>query len=178
LHWEKVYGIPAISLRLFNVYGPRVRTSGTYGAVFGVFLAQRANGKPLTIVGDGSQTRDFTYVSDVVNAFVAASQSNQQGIALNVGSGGSYSVNDLAAKIGGETITIQKRPGEPDCTYADISKIEQALGWRPIISFDEGVNKLLLELDEWKSAPVWEKQGIIKATESWFKYLDRERSKN
>jgi len=64
-HWGKVYDLPVVSLRLFNVYGPRSRTSGTYGAVFGVFLAQKLNGKPYTVVGDGSQTRDFTYVTDV-----------------------------------------------------------------------------------------------------------------
>ena len=72
LHWAKVYGIPLVSLRLFNVYGPRSRTSGTYGAVFGVFLAQKLAGEPFTVVGDGEQTRDFTYVTDVARAFVEA----------------------------------------------------------------------------------------------------------
>ena len=70
MHWEKIYHLPALSLRFFNVFGPRARTSGTYGAVFGVFLAQRLHGKPLTVVGDGTQTRDFTYVSDVVSALL------------------------------------------------------------------------------------------------------------
>ena len=69
IHWNKVYQLPMISLRLFNVYGPRSRTSGTYGAVFGVFLSQKIHGKPYTIVGDGTQTRDFTYVTDVARAF-------------------------------------------------------------------------------------------------------------
>src|SRR5580704_6222064 len=83
LHWARVYKLPAVSLRFFNVYGPRARTSGTYGAVFGVFLAQLLAGKPLTIVGDGTQTRDFTYVSDVVSAIVTAAESTVVGDVFN-----------------------------------------------------------------------------------------------
>src|SRR6185295_16996278 len=95
MHWAQVYKLPAISLRLFNVYGPRSRTSGAYGAVFGVFLAQKLAGRPFTVVGDGTQTRDFTYVTDVVDAFVKAAQSNIAGEIYNVGSSGTYSVNRL-----------------------------------------------------------------------------------
>ena len=80
MHWAQVYGLPALSLRFFNIYGPRARTSGTYGAVFGVFLAQLLAGKPLTIVGDGEQTRDFTYVSDAVDALVCAAESSKVGL--------------------------------------------------------------------------------------------------
>ena len=87
IHWGKVYKIPVISLRLFNVYGTRSRTSGTYGAMFGVFLAQKISEKPYTIVGDGKQTRDFTYVSDVVEAILKASKSNLKNEIMNVGSG-------------------------------------------------------------------------------------------
>jgi UDP-glucose 4-epimerase len=79
LHWAQVYRLPAVSVRLFNVYGPRARTTGTYGAVFGVFLAQLLAGKPLTIVGDGNQTRDFTYVSDVVDALLTVAASDKSG---------------------------------------------------------------------------------------------------
>jgi len=79
LHWGRVYDLPVISLRFFNVYGPRARTSGTYGAVFGVFLAQLLADKPLTIVGDGNQTRDFTFVSDAVDALVTAASSTLTG---------------------------------------------------------------------------------------------------
>ena len=86
MHWAQVYGVPAISLRFFNVYGPRARTSGTYGAVFGVFLAQLRAGKPLTIVGDGEQTRDFTYVADAVDALLCAADSDKVRLCLNVGS--------------------------------------------------------------------------------------------
>lgn len=171
LHWGRVYGIDVTSLRFFNVYGPRARTSGTYGAVFGVFLAQKLAGKPLTIVGDGKQTRDFTFVTDIVNALVLASQRNLPSEIYNVGSGGSYSINDLATKIGGQKLYIPKRPGEPDCTFADISLIRRELGWEPQVNFDKGVALMLESISDWKSAPVWDEKSIKEATSAWFKYL-------
>ncbi len=127
LHWNEVYKLPAVSLRLFNVYGPRSRTSGAYGAVFGVFLAQKLAGQPFTVVGDGNQTRDFTFVSDVAEAFVKAAESDISGEVFNVGSGNTYSVNHLVELIGGDVVNIPKRPGEPDCTFADCSKIREML---------------------------------------------------
>jgi UDP-glucose 4-epimerase len=173
LHWGKVYNIDVTSLRFFNVYGPRARTSGTYGAVFGVFLAQKLAGRPLTIVGDGEQTRDFTYVSDVADALLLASQLGLPSTIYNVGSGGTYSINDLANKIGGPIVHIPKRPGEPDCTFADVSRIKSELGWEPKVSFDQGVSLMLDNISEWKEAPVWEKESIADATSSWFKYLGK-----
>ena len=95
LHYAQVYKLPVVSLCLFNVYGPRSRTSGTYGAVFGVFLGQKLAGKPYTIVGDGTQTRDFTYVTDIVDAFITAAKSDVVGERFNVGSDHTYSVNRL-----------------------------------------------------------------------------------
>lgn len=172
LHYNKVYGLPTVSLRLFNVYGPGFRTSGTYGAVFGVFLAQLANGKPLTVVGDGSQRRDFTYVSDVVSALIKAAESDVTGEKLNVGSGNAYSINQLVALLGSpERVTLPKRPGEPDITYADIKKIQEYLGWKPRVSFEDGVAKMLKHLKDYKDAPLWDEASINKATESWFKCL-------
>lgn len=171
LHWSRLYGLPAVSLRLFNVFGPRARTSGSYGAVFGVFLAQRSRGLPLTIVGDGEQTRDFTYVTDVAAAFHAAAESALTGRVFNVGSGGHYSVNRLAALLGGPRETLPKRPGEPDCTFADTTAIRRDLGWAPEVSFEEGVARLLHDLPEWQSAPVWTPDTIADATKSWFRYL-------
>lgn len=170
LHWMQVYGLPVVSLRFFNVFGPRQRTTGTYGAVFGVFLAQRANGQPLTIVGDGEQTRDFTYVTDVVNALVMAADSDVTGV-FNVGSGDPHSVNALADLIGGPRVHIPTRPGEPDCTWADTTKIQEALGWRPQVAFAAGVQTLLNRLDEWKPAPVWTPDRIAQSTASWHHYL-------
>ena len=163
--------MPVVSLRLFNVYGPRSRTAGTYGAVFGVFLAQRLHHQPLTIVGDGTQTRDFTFVTDVVNAFVAAAAAEVSGEIFNVGSTDTYSVNLLAALVGGEVVHIPKRPGEPDCTFADTTKIRSVLGWQPAVPFREGVATMLANIEYWRDAPVWQPAAIATATEDWFRYL-------
>jgi UDP-glucose 4-epimerase len=171
LHWAQVYKLPALSLRLFNVYGPRSRTTGAYGAVFGVFLAQKLNGKPFTVVGDGQQTRDFTYVTDVANAFVHAAQSEVSGEAINVGSGNHYSINYLVSLLGGERVYIPKRPGEPDCTFAETSKIKRVLNWTPRVSFEQGVQNMLDVIENWRNAPVWEASSIDCATTAWFKYL-------
>lgn len=174
MHWGRVYKLPVISLRLFNVYGPRSRTSGTYGAVFGVFLAQKLAGKPFTVVGDGTQTRDFTYVTDVVDAFVKAAESGIVNEIFNVGSGNTYSVNHLVELIGGDVVYIPKRPGEPDCTFADTAKIRKQLGWQSRVSFEEGVALLLEQMDYWRTAPVWTPETIAGATKDWFRYLGAE----
>lgn len=170
-HWNSVYGLPTISLRLFNVYGPRARTSGTYGAVFGVFLAQKLAGAPFTIVGDGTQTRDFTFVLDVCKAFLAAAQSNITGEIMNVGSGNTYTVNELARLLDGPVVSIPKRPGEPDCTFADITKIMKSLDWIPTVSLEMGVKIMLENINDWINAPLWDISKIETATKTWFKYL-------
>jgi UDP-glucose 4-epimerase len=160
-------------MRFFNVYGLRHRTSGTYGAVFGVFLAQLLNNKPLTIVGDGEQTRDFTFVTDVVDACYTAAKSNITNEIFNVGSDNTYSINYLVELLGGEKVYIPKRPGEPDCTYADISKIKKMLNWAPKVSFEEGVKIMLENIEQWKESPVWNESSIQTATQDWFKYLGK-----
>ena len=173
LHWGKVYDLPVVSMRFFNAYGPRSRTSGTYGAVFGVFLAQKLKNMPYTIVGDGNQTRDFTYVTDIVDACVTAAKSNIKNEVFNVGSDDTYSINQLVKILGGDVTYIPKRPGEPDCTYADISKIKKQLNWKPKISFEDGVIKMLENIDYWKNAPIWTPEKIDIATKDWFKYLSK-----
>ena len=172
-HWAQLYNLPAISLRFFNVYGTRSRTSGTYGAVFGVFLAQKLANKPYTIVGDGNQTRDFTYVTDIVSALIATAESDKVNKIYNVGSDTTVSVNKIVELLGGDKVNIPKRPGEPDCTYADISKIKRDIGWHPTISIEEGVEKILENIAYWKEATVWNPDSISEATEDWFKYLDK-----
>ena len=172
-HWSQLYDLPAISLRFFNVYGTRSRTSGTYGAVFGVFLAQKLSNKPYTVVGDGNQTRDFTYVTDIVSALVTAAESSISNQIYNVGSDTTVSINKIVELLGGDKVDIPKRPGEPDCTYADISKIKNDLGWYPVISIEEGVDKILKDINYWNEATVWEPKSIADATSDWFKYLDK-----
>jgi UDP-glucose 4-epimerase len=175
LHWASVYRLPAVSVRLFNVYGPRARTSGSYGAVFGVFLAQLIAGKPLTVVGDGEQTRDFTFVSDVVDALLTAAASDRIGEIYNVGSGRPVSVNELVRLLGSPpTVAIPKRPGEPDCTWADIDKIRAQLGWTPRVAFAEGVRVMRENMHQWRDAPVWTAERIAEATSDWFRCLGNE----
>jgi len=171
LHWGNVYNLPVISLRFFNIYGPRSRTSGTYGAVFGVFLSQKIHNMPFTVVGNGTQTRDFTYVTDAVNAIMTAVKSNISSEIFNVGSGDTYSINQLVKLLEGEVIYIPKRPGEPDCTFADITKIQQKLHWNPHVSFKEGVKKMIDNIEYWKDAPIWTPEKIQVATKDWFRYL-------
>ena len=153
------------------MYGPRSRTSGTYGAVFGVFLAQKLAGKPFTIVGDGTQTRDFTYVKDVADAFITAAKSDVTSEIMNVGSGGTYSVNHLVELLEGEKTHIPKRPGEPDCTFANTGKIKKLLNWQATYTFEQGVKLVLDNIEYWREAPVWDSKSIQVETQSWFKYL-------
>jgi UDP-glucose 4-epimerase len=171
LNWSKYYKIPAVSLRFFNVYGPRSRTSGAYGAVFGVFLAQKLNNLPFTVVGDGTQSRDFTFVTDVVKAIYAAAKSNLSGEILNVGTGKAQSINYLVSLLEGPVTHVPKRPGEPEQTLADISKIKELLHWSPEISFEKGVKVMLDNINRWSDAPVWTTESIHEATKTWFQFL-------
>jgi len=177
-HWHKVYRMPVNSVRIFNAYGTRSRTSGAYGAVFGVFLKQKLAGKPFTVVGDGTQRRDFLYATDVAEAFLAAAETQVTGETWNLGAGDPQSVNRLVELLGGDVVYIPKRPGEPDCTYADISKITRDLGWRQKVSFEEGVKRILANIDYWREAPLWDPDSIAKATAGWFKALSHEGTAN
>jgi UDP-glucose 4-epimerase len=170
-HWEQVYGISTISLRLFNVYGIRARTSGSYGAVLGVFMGQLLNRLPLTIVGDGLQKRDFVHVEDVVRAFIMASLSNETHSVINIGSGTPITVQELADSISEYQIYLPKRPGEPDLTHADIRKAERLLDWKPCIDFATGLRMTIGKTELWKDAPPWTEAEISKITSNWFKYL-------
>lgn len=171
IHWAQVYQLPALSLRLFNVYGPRSRTTGAYGAVFGVFLAQKLAGKPFTLVGDGTQTRDFTFVSDVVEAFIKAAQSDLTGEIINIGSGQPETVAKLVQLLAGPITQIPKRPGEPDCTWADITKATTLLEWQPRVTLSQGVAEMLANIELWKDAPVWTPETIDRETQLWFEHL-------
>jgi UDP-glucose 4-epimerase len=173
-HWNRVYGLPVNAIRIFNAYGTRVRTTGVYGAVFGVFFKQKLSNKPFTVVGDGTQSRDFIYVTDVVKAFYAAAKTEKSGEIYNLGAGNPQSINKLVELLKGEIIYLPKRPGEPDCTWADISKITTELDWKPSISFQEGVSKMVAEIDNWKDAPLWDTESIKNATKTWFQFMNKE----
>jgi UDP-glucose 4-epimerase len=171
LHWNRVYGLPVNSIRIFNAYGPRVRTTGAYGAVFGVFFRQKLGGKPFTVVGDGHQRRDFLYVTDVADAFLRAAETTLCGEVWNLGAGNPMSVRELVELIGGPMEFIPKRPGEPDVTFADIGKIRRDLGWSPTVTFDDGVRRMMADIEVWRDAPLWDPASIATATETWFRYL-------
>ena len=173
LHWGQVYRLPVISIRMFNVYGPRVRTTGAYGAVFGVFLAQKLHGKPFTVVGDGSQRRDFVYVTDVARAYLMAAESAESGQVFNLGAGDPQTINRLIELMEGDVVHVPKRPGEPDCTWADVGRIRRALGWKPEVSFPDGVAAMLGQIEEWRAAPLWTPEKIEAATRTWFEHLAR-----
>lgn len=170
-HWHDVYGLPVNSIRIFNAYGPRVRTTGAYGAVFGVFLKQKLARKPLTVVGDGTQSRDFLFVTDVVRAFLAAATTEHVGQVYNLGASNPQTVNRLVELIGGDIVYVPKRPGEPDCTWADITRISKDLGWAPNVPFEQGVQMMLDDINHWIDAPLWEPDSIANATKIWFDYL-------
>ena len=172
LHWGRVYRLPVNSIRIFNAYGTRSKTTGAYGAVFGVFLAQKLSGKPLTVVGDGTQRRDFLYVTDVARAFYLAATTHVAGEVFNLGAGEPQTVNRLVELLGGQRIDLPKRPGEPECTWADISKIGRVLGWKQKVPFEEGVSRMLAAIDYWRGAPVWDPASIEKATKNWFSFLE------
>ena len=170
-HWHQVYGLPVNSVCIFNAYGTRVRTTGAYGAVFGVFFRQKLAGAPFTVVGDGTQSRDFIYVTDVARAFLAAARTSISGERFNIGAGSPQPVNHLVELLGGEVTYVPKRPSEPDCTFADITKARSLLEWEPQVSFEEGVGRMVAEIDHWKDAPLWNPDSIAEATRSWFRYL-------
>ena len=143
--YTSLYGLETVIFRYFNVYGERQPLKGQYAPVVGIFLRQRAAGEPLTIVGDGEQRRDFTYVGDVVNANIMAAISNQEeeafGEVYNVGTGTNYSVNEVAAMISDNTTNIPPRPAEARLSLANNKKIYEAFGWSPRVKLEEWVAK-------------------------------------
>ena len=151
-NWRKVYGLPVNSIRIFNAYGPRARTSGPYNAVIGIFLKQKIKNKPLTIVGDGKHSRDFIHVTDVTRAFLDAAKTTFVDRVYNVGTGKSQTVNYLSNLMGGKRIFIPKRIGEPKYSCANISKIKRELKWKPKIKFKDGVAGMLNQIGKWKDS--------------------------
>ncbi|MCK5043465.1 SDR family oxidoreductase [Candidatus Pacearchaeota archaeon] len=172
LHWSKVYSLPVVSLRFFNVYGPRAKSNNTYGAVFKVFLTQKLHDSPLTIVGDGKQKRDFVFVKDVAEAAYLSAISDVSGKCINIGAGNPKKINQLAKMISDKIVHIPKRPGEPDITWANISKAKKLLKWKPKISLEDGVKIMIKNIGYWDDAPIWTPKNIEKETKAWFQYLN------
>lgn len=141
--WSEVYQLSTVSLRYFNVYGPGFDPEGAYALVIGKFLKQRMAGEPMTITGDGTQTRDFTHVSDIVRANMLAAESPKvgKGETINIGAGRNVSVNDLAAMIGGPVTHVAPRL-EPHDTRADNRKAKELLGWEPSVALEDGIAEL------------------------------------
>ncbi len=142
--FHRLFGLQTLTLRYFNVYGPRMATEGAYLTVISAFLRARREGRPLTIQSDGEQSRDFTHVKDVVRANLLAMDSPiADGRALNIGCGRNISVNRIAAMIGGATVKVPARPGDPRHTLADVSQAEQILGWRPQVMIEQGLGEII-----------------------------------
>lgn len=142
--FHRLFGLETLTLRYFNVYGPRMADEGAYVTVISVFIRQKLAGEPLTIDGDGSQTRDFTHVRDVVRANLLAMDSAiADGRALNVGRGSNLSVNRIAEIIGGPKAYRERRPGDARDTLADISQAREVLGWEPQVATEDGLRELM-----------------------------------
>ncbi len=143
--FSELYGLDTVSLRYFNVYGPRADSRGDYATVIPIFLRQKKQKKPLTIVGDGKKRRDFTYIDDVIEANIKAMKYKRKfnGEVINIGAGRNYSINQLAKIIGGRTVRIPPRPGEAKATLADNSKAKKILNWEPKVDLKEGIKRLI-----------------------------------
>lgn len=145
--FSSLYGLSTVVLRYFNVFGPRKTAGGSYPMVIPAFLQQRIEGKELTIVGDGEQTRDYVHVYDVVRANILAWKSDiKSGEPINIASGLQTSVNTIAQLIGGETTHIPERKGEMRFIQADISKAKQLLNWQPTVKLEDGIAELKKEM--------------------------------
>ncbi len=173
-HWARVYGLECNSLRLFTAYGPRMRKSDALGPVLNIFLAQRAHGVPLTIVGDGTQGRDFVHARDVATAFHLAAITDMYNQIWNVGSGETQTIDHIADLIGGPTVRIPERHGDPHTARADIRKIQRDLGWLPLVSFEDGLAELLADPAAWRDAPVWLPDVMQQETAQWQALLEKQ----
>jgi len=143
--YTDLFGLQTICFRYFNVYGERQPLRGQYAPVIGIFLRQRAAGEPLTIVGDGEQRRDFTYVGDVVNANILAATTDVNheayGQVYNVGTGTNYSVNQIARMISDNKVHIAPRAGETRLSLANNQKLRRTFGWEPTIKLEDWIAK-------------------------------------
>jgi UDP-glucose 4-epimerase len=143
-NFSRIYGLETVCLRYFNVYGPRQVTEGAYRLVISIFMDQRARGEPMTVHGDGEQTRDFTWVGDVVRANILAALSDQvgQGEPINVGAGAEVSINRVAELIGGPVVHVPPRGFDERFKRAGIDRARRLLGWEPRVHIEEGIRRI------------------------------------
>ena len=175
--WGELYKLPYVSLRLFNVFGPRMCLGGGYGGFFSTVLPQVFNRKPVVTIGDGEQRRDFVYVKDVAKAFcMAAEDSTVNNAIFNIGSGTSVSVNEILELLQvpkSQVVRLPDRPGEPRETLANISSVKAALGWNPEVGFESGFEEMVADKDYWKGARVWTREESVKAQADWYAYFGK-----
>ncbi len=142
--FHRLFAMETLSLRYFNVYGPRMASEGAYVTVISAFMAARRRGEPLQIHGDGEQTRDFTHVSDIVAANILAMDASMaDGRAINIGAGHNVSINRIADLIGGQRVRLDGRQGDMRHTLADTTEASRILGWHPRVTVEEGIARLL-----------------------------------
>ncbi len=172
LHFGNLYGFGVVSLRLFNVFGPRMCLSGGYGGLFSIILPQKFNSQPVVTIGNGSQRRDFVEVSDAARAFVLAGRHTEvRDQVFNIGQGDSISINEILQLLGIEQANLRRlpeRPGEPLETRADVHKAAELLGWHPVVSFVDGLQRMIADQDYWQGARVWTYEESVEAQRIWY----------
>lgn len=172
LHYGNLYRMSAVSLRLFNVYGPRMCLSGGYGGLFSTVLPQHFNAQPVVTIGDGRQERDFVHVRDVAHAFASVGRrTDVSNEVINIGAGQSISVNEILDLLGISEKRIMRlpdRPGEPRKTLADIRRAASVLGWKPNVPFKEGLREMVSDREYWQAGRVWTYQESMDSQREWY----------
>lgn len=167
-HWAEVYDFPAISLRIFNAFGPRSKTKLYPGSVFNIWFKQHLNKEPLTVIGDGSDARDFIYCTDVANAFFIAALQGKSEEIYNIGSGTATELNTIINKLGGKRIKLKHLDDKPEKTWANVSKFQFDCNWQPRIPFETGLSYCLEVISDWENSNSWDQEKLDQFFESWF----------
>lgn len=167
-HWGDLFEMPTISLRIFNAYGPRSVSRLYPGSVFSLWMKQKSQELPFTIIGNGSHSRDFVYCTDVANAFYVTALEGKPGEVYNVGSGKPLELQELARLLKGKTTELKDRKDEPNVVWADISKIQFDCNWQPRVPIESGIEFSLDVLDQWNHAPLWSPEKLKSFFSTWF----------
>ncbi len=168
LHWGEIFNIPTNSLRIFNAYGPRDLNKLYPGSAFSIWMKQKKSNHPLTIIGDGSNARDFVYCTDVANAFFIAALEGKNGEVYNIGSGQAVTLNEFTDQLKGKKKYIKNKEDEPKKTWGDISKFQFHCNWQPRIPLASGIEFSLDAIDDWEDTPEWDEDGLNEFLKAWF----------